>query len=347
MSEEQEKRHSSPGRGHSKKTSRRHTADKHERENTTENTDRQLKEKSVSPQQSSKPKEAAVESSKDKDTKKEWESGADTDEECWYPKNMEELVTVDEVGGEDDSIIEPDLPELEEYASCPKETVQEDAVIQYMSQPAPTTSLEVQETNKKSNQEKSDDAVDQADTPVTEKLESVVAEVAPEEEKLSQMAAELSVTNLSDFPREEFKVAPEETHSEDKETNSEPLEEPMENHVTVLEDSKTQEVEQVMETITNGAQLKDGILKKEIEACSPTPEQDKAVSEHSIPLGVEFIVPRTGFYCKLCGLFYTSEENAKTSHCRSTVHYRNLQKYLSQLAVESLSDALSGPTAAK
>lgn len=36
-------------------------------------------------------------------------------------------------------------------------------------------------------------------------------------------------------------------------------------------------------------------------------------------------MPRTGFYCKLCGLFYTNEETAKTSHCRSTVHYKNLQ----------------------
>ncbi|XP_019940017.1 RNA-binding protein 20 isoform X2 [Paralichthys olivaceus] len=344
----EEKRQSSPGRGRSKKTSRRHTSEKHERENTTENTDRPSKEKSVSPQRSSKPKEAAVESSKDKDTVKEWDSGADTDEECWYPKNMEELVTVDEVGGEDDSIIEPDLPELEEYASRPKETAQEKAVMQHTSQPPPTSSLEVQLTNKKSNQEKCFVvAGDQAETPVTEKLESVLTEVSPEEEKLNQVAPELLVTNLSDFPSEEFKAALEETHLEEKVTNSEPLEEPMGNHVIALEDSKSQEEEQVMETITNGAQLKDGILKKESEACSPSPEQDKAVSEHSIPLGVEFIVPRTGFYCKLCGLFYTSEENAKTTHCRSTVHYRNLQKYLSQLAVESLSDALSEPTAAQ
>lgn len=42
-------------------------------------------------------------------------------------------------------------------------------------------------------------------------------------------------------------------------------------------------------------------------------------------IGVEFVVPRTGFYCKLCGLFYTNEETAKTNHCRSTVHYKNLQ----------------------
>ncbi|NWH58959.1 RBM20 protein, partial [Geococcyx californianus] len=64
-------------------------------------------------------------------------------------------------------------------------------------------------------------------------------------------------------------------------------------------------------------------------------EQEDVFTELSIPLGVEFVVPRTGFYCKLCGLFYTNEETAKTNHCRSTVHYKNLQKYLSQLAEES------------
>ncbi|XP_018535238.1 RNA-binding protein 20 isoform X2 [Lates calcarifer] len=353
MSEEQlcrtseEKRQSSPGRGRSKKSSRRHTtAEKHERENATENTDCQSKEKSVSPQQSDKPKEA-TECSKDRDTEKDWESGVDTDEECWYPKNMEELVTVDEVGGEDDSIIEPDLPELEEYAACPKEPVEEEAVEEHVS--PPTSSLEVKETfNKKSNQEKScGDAGDQTETAVTEKAGNVLTVTSPEEQNLKQVPPELPVTNISDFPSEEFKAALEETCLEDKVTNSGPLQEPMENHVRVPEDSKTQIEGQVMETITNGAQHKDGILKKEIEAPSPSREQDKAVSEHSIPLGVEFIVPRTGFYCKLCGLFYTSEETAKTTHCRSTVHYRNLQKYLSQLAQESLADALSEPSAAQ
>lgn len=35
------------------------------------------------------------------------------EEDSWYPNNMEELLTVDEVG-EDDSITEPDLPQLEQ-----------------------------------------------------------------------------------------------------------------------------------------------------------------------------------------------------------------------------------------
>ncbi|XP_044046570.1 RNA-binding protein 20 isoform X3 [Siniperca chuatsi] len=339
----EDKRQSSPDRGRSKKTSRRHTtAEKHERENATENTDRQSKEKSVSPQQSNKPKEA-TECGKGGDTVKEWESGADTDEECWYPKNMEELVTVDEVGGEDDSIIEPDLPELEKYASCPKESTEKEAVEEHALPPT-SSSSEAQETsNEKSNQEKfCEDAGDQAETYVAEKPGNVLTATSPEDQKLSPVAPEPPITNLSDFPSEEFKAALEETCLEDKITKSRSSEAQMENQIYVSEDSETLEVGQVSETINNGVQR-----KKEIEAPSPSHEQDKAVSEHSISLGVEFIVPKTGFYCKLCGLFYTSEETAKTTHCRSTVHYRNLQKYLSQLAEESLSGALTEPSAAQ
>uniref|UniRef100_A0A3Q1HXZ2 Uncharacterized protein n=1 Tax=Anabas testudineus TaxID=64144 RepID=A0A3Q1HXZ2_ANATE len=171
------------------------------------------------------------------------ESGDDDDEECWYPKNMEELVTVDEVGGEDDSIIEPDLPELEEYASCSKESAGEERA-EEQTQP-PTLSLEMHETvTKTSNQEESrEDAGDQTETSTTEKAANNLTATSTVEQKL--------------------------------------------NPVYLLE------------------------LNFHFCVCCL--------------IGVEFIVPQTGFYCKLCGLFYTSEETAKTSHCRSTVHYRNLQ----------------------
>ncbi|XP_041838084.1 RNA-binding protein 20 [Melanotaenia boesemani] len=342
----EDKRQSSPGR--SKKHSRRHTAaEKHTRENNTEHTNRLSKEKSVSPEHSIKPKETA-ECSKDRGTEKEWEKGEETDEECWYPKNMEELVTVDEVGGEDDSIIEPDLPELEEFASCPKESAVEETVVEHGS--AALSSSEVQETSReKSEQRSCGDEGGQAATSVNEKTGDRATTSSPEDQKTNPVTSELPVTDLSDFPSEEFKTALEETCLEDTNAmcHSKPPEEAMENHICLSEESKTQKEEQVMETINTVVQQKDAILKKEIEAPSPCLEQQKAVSEHSIPLGVEFIVPRTGFYCKLCGIFYTSEDTAKTTHCRSTVHYRNLQKYLSQLAEESLSDALAEPSAAQ
>lgn len=41
------------------------------------------------------------------------DSGSEPEGDNWYPTNMEELVTVDEVG-EEDFIMEPDIPELEE-----------------------------------------------------------------------------------------------------------------------------------------------------------------------------------------------------------------------------------------
>ncbi|XP_047435531.1 RNA-binding protein 20 isoform X2 [Mugil cephalus] len=344
----EDKRQGSPGRGRSKKNIRRHTAaDKHERENAPENNKRQSKEKSVSPQQSNKPKDS-TECNKERGTEKEWESGGDTDEECWYPKNMEELVTVDEVGGEDDSIIEPDLSELEEFASCPKESEVEESVEEHVS--TSTSSVEVPETpNEKSKQETPcGGVVEQTATAVIEKEDDDLTAPGCEDQRTDPVASQPPVANLCDFPTEEFKAALEETCSEEnKGTADGPPEELMENHICASEESKTQEVGQVTETIMSGVQHKDGVLKKEIEAPSPSPEQDKAVSEHSIPLGVEFVVPRTGFYCKLCGLFYTSEETAKATHCRSTVHYRNLQKYLSQLAEQSLAGALAEPAAAQ
>ncbi|XP_068448751.1 RNA-binding protein 20 [Clinocottus analis] len=334
---QEDKRQGSPGKDRSKKTSRRCiTAEKNDKENTTETTDCKSKEKSVSLPQINVPKES-TECSKERDTVKEWGSGDESDEECWYPKNMEELVTVDEVGGEDDSIIEPDLPELEECVSCPKESADDEAVEEHIPPPSSSSS----------SSSSCEDAGDPAETSVNEKPMSVLTAASPEDQTLSPVTSEPPVNNLMDFPSEEFKAALEDTCLEDK-TKSEPsAEESMENHICASEDSKTLEVRQVLETINNGVQHKDDIHQKEIEPPSPSREQDKAVSEHSIPLGVEFIVPRTGFYCKLCSLFYNSEETAKTTHCRSTVHYRNLQKYLSQLAEESLSGVLAETSAAQ
>ncbi|XP_061577409.1 RNA-binding protein 20 isoform X1 [Cololabis saira] len=338
----EDKRQVSPGRSRSKKSSKRHTgSEKQERENT-ENTDHQSKEKSNSPQQSNKPKEATECS---KDTTKEGESGDNTDEECWYPKNMEELVTVDEVG-EDDSIIEPDLSELEEFASCPKESGEEESLEKHAS--PSTSSVEAQDKSKeKCEQEKSqEEAGGQKETSVSERAGGEITESSPEDQKMTPASSEQPVTNLSEFPGEEFKAALEETCKEDgKVPKNEPAEDPVENHTCLPEDSQSKKEGQTMEVINNGVQQRDNVIKKDIKAPSPSVEQDKAVSEHSIPLGVEFIVPRTGFFCQLCGLFYTSENTAKSTHCRSAVHYRNLQKYLSRLAEENLPGALSETSA--
>lgn len=199
---------------------------------------------------------------------KELESGDDTDEECWYPKNMEELVTVDEVG-EDDSIIEPDLPELDKYVSCSKESAEEKGVEECIL--PPVSSLEAQETsNEKTNQVKvCEDVGDQTETAVPEKPENVFSATSPDDQKPQcPVAPAPPVTVLSDFPNEEFKATLEETCEEDKVTKSGPSEESMENHVPASEEGKTarqvvrQEDRQVTEITKNGIQHKDDSLKR-------------------------------------------------------------------------------------
>ncbi|XP_071024367.1 matrin-3-like [Oncorhynchus clarkii lewisi] len=44
------------------------------------------------------------------------------------------------------------------------------------------------------------------------------------------------------------------------------------------------------------------------------------------PVGLDYLVPRTGFFCKLCNIFYTNEETAKSVHCSSEEHYLNLKR---------------------
>ncbi|XP_070088763.1 matrin-3 isoform X13 [Equus caballus] len=54
----------------------------------------------------------------------------------------------------------------------------------------------------------------------------------------------------------------------------------------------------------------------------------------NVPVGIDYVIPKTGFYCKLCSLFYTNEEVAKNAHCSSLPHYQKLKKFLNKLAEE-------------
>ncbi|KAM8842091.1 RNA-binding protein 20 isoform 1-T2 [Synchiropus picturatus] len=323
----------SPSRSRSKRSGRKLSpSEKHD----TGKNDRQTKEKSTSPHKNNKIS-GMSDSAKQKVVEKEQDSGENTDEECWYPKNMEELVTVDEVGGEEDSIIEPDLPELDELACCPKESAEENVVTEPSIPPTSNSEMQDVSSQKLDTEEPCVDSPNQTDIP--ENVVGVLSEATCAEEKVIH---EPSNTNLSNFPGDEFKTALEETCLSDKVTDCESLEETTE-ILSAPEDIKTPIAEQVTEPVPNGTQHKELVITQDIEAHTSSNEQDKAVSELSIPLGVEFVVPSSGYYCKLCGLFYTSEETAKSAHCRSTIHYMNLQKYLSQLAQQSLMMELSKP----
>ncbi|XP_020793521.2 uncharacterized protein LOC110172044 isoform X2 [Boleophthalmus pectinirostris] len=46
------------------------------------------------------------------------------------------------------------------------------------------------------------------------------------------------------------------------------------------------------------------------------------------PLGQDFVVPKSGYFCNLCSVFYLTESTAREQHCSSRRHYDNLKKHL-------------------
>lgn len=44
-----------------------------------------------------------------------------------------------------------------------------------------------------------------------------------------------------------------------------------------------------------------------------------------VSTGMEFLVPKTGFFCKPCNRFFTGVKEAEISHCKTLKHYDNLQ----------------------
>ncbi|XP_053321802.1 zinc finger protein 638 [Spea bombifrons] len=51
----------------------------------------------------------------------------------------------------------------------------------------------------------------------------------------------------------------------------------------------------------------------------------------SVPIGLEFLVPKTGYFCELCSLFYM-DEASKLKHCKSLRHYQSVEKHMAKEA---------------
>ncbi|XP_032168995.1 RNA-binding protein 20 isoform X4 [Mustela erminea] len=334
-------------------------------------------------------KEAESSDAEDPRTKKEqeWESGSEAEGESWYPTNMEELVTVDEVGEEEDFIMEPDIPELEEIVPidpkdkiCPEicpcvtTTLDLDVVKGFTHEgekpigngateislqtpgdlPSASTScpsdMDVEmpglnlDAERKPAERKTGLSLEGSDCyeKPAEGGESSDVRLAPPLQQMSSPKPAEEGARQPSPPLDDCKAkgTPEDGACEgsplqgkasprtDTDLQSQACQ-----GVSTQENPKFMEMKSLDVRSPEHAEVE---LKQPLSL--PSWEPEDVFSELSIPLGVEFVVPRTGFYCKLCGLFYTSEEMAKISHCRSAIHYRNLQKYLSQLAEEGLKE---------
>ncbi|XP_009998245.1 PREDICTED: matrin-3 isoform X2 [Chaetura pelagica] len=126
---------------------------------------------------------------------------------------------------------------------------------------------------------------------------------------------------------------------------------------------KIEEPEQENETLENGTKAEENPKAETVEASDAATAQDAEKNAHentdtqdeqetknaqekslvpdefrigpyqpNVPVGVNYVVPKTGFYCKLCSLFYTNEDVAKKTHCSSLPHYQKLKKILDKMA---------------
>ncbi|XP_077168821.1 matrin-3 isoform X2 [Paroedura picta] len=95
--------------------------------------------------------------------------------------------------------------------------------------------------------------------------------------------------------------------------------------------------------VSDNASALDAVKKDGAEGPETQDAQEKlaAADEYrigpyqpNVPVGVNFVMPRSGFYCRLCSLFYTNEETAKKTHCSSLSHYQKLKKHMEKMAEE-------------
>ncbi|KAM6941936.1 uncharacterized protein PEZ65_003905 isoform 4-T4 [Lycodopsis pacificus] len=68
-------------------------------------------------------------------------------------------------------------------------------------------------------------------------------------------------------------------------------------------------------------------VKKKFKTDTPT-DYSLPPFDPSCPVGMEFLVPKTGFFCKVCNRFFNGGKEAEKNHCKTLKHYENLQKYL-------------------
>nr|XP_054603345.1 zinc finger protein 638 isoform X1 [Nothobranchius furzeri] len=61
------------------------------------------------------------------------------------------------------------------------------------------------------------------------------------------------------------------------------------------------------------------------------------------PQGQEFVVPKSGFFCSLCSMFYLKESTAKVTHCSSQKHYSNLLKHYQMFQQKTSPQSSQGP----
>uniref|UniRef100_A0A3Q4HIR2 Matrin-type domain-containing protein n=1 Tax=Neolamprologus brichardi TaxID=32507 RepID=A0A3Q4HIR2_NEOBR len=84
--------------------------------------------------------------------------------------------------------------------------------------------------------------------------------------------------------------------------------------------------ENQLEADTTGTSGIDVKTTEESKVSASEAEQTPTESHSVCPsTGLEFLVPKTGFFCKVCARFFSGSKEAEISHCKTRKHYETLQ----------------------
>uniref|UniRef100_A0A287CU91 Zinc finger protein 638 n=1 Tax=Ictidomys tridecemlineatus TaxID=43179 RepID=A0A287CU91_ICTTR len=142
---------------------------------------------------------------------------------------------------------------------------------------------------------------------------------------------ESEVQTAADSPSVKPSEVEEETTSNIQTETSiqqeEPCEEEPEKALSVAtESAKGEEAFQISE-VDEESGLKDSEPDRKRKK-TEDPSLGKSVAP-DVPEDLDFLVPKAGFFCPICSLFYSGEK-AMTNHCKSTRHKQNTEKFMAK-----------------
>uniref|UniRef100_A0A2K6BD02 Zinc finger protein 638 n=1 Tax=Macaca nemestrina TaxID=9545 RepID=A0A2K6BD02_MACNE len=94
----------------------------------------------------------------------------------------------------------------------------------------------------------------------------------------------------------------------------------------VTEPAKGEEAFQMSE-VDEESGLKDSEPERKRKKTEDSSSGKSVASD--VPEELDFLVPKAGFFCPICSLFYSGEK-AMTNHCKSTRHKQNTEKFMAK-----------------
>uniref|UniRef100_A0A3Q2PNS6 RNA-binding protein 20-like n=1 Tax=Fundulus heteroclitus TaxID=8078 RepID=A0A3Q2PNS6_FUNHE len=251
-----------------------------------------------------------------------------------FPFNMSDFVTVDELGDV------TDLPD----AAVPMETSEKESMAFPAEQQEDHKDTSVGTTVTQEAESELPPAAshiqmapietggppEPAKDNVSTKPDTALAS-SPDVEPTSTCAAAVPAQSTSNSPAGAVTAESEERKSGPVPHGETPTEEPVEEPDTQVE-QPPQNVEKTEEAPEKPVKAEDSTGEDCVKKPLPPYDPSKAV-------GMEYLVPKTGFFCKVCSRFFTGAKVAEISHCKTLKHYENLRKFLQ--SAESSSAAVT------